>query len=274
MILASIPSPSRGVIHLGPLPIRGYALMIILGVIACVALSERRWTARGGAPGTVGDIAIWAVPAGLIGARIYHVVTDPELYFGHGRDWVRAFEIWHGGLGIWGGIALGTAVGAVVARHRGISALAMADAIAPGLAVAQAIGRWGNWFNQELYGRATSLPWGLRIDAAHRPSTGSIYATTFHPTFLYESIWDLGVAVLVVWAERRFRLGSGRAFALYVAAYTAGRAWVEALRVDPVNHYGGLRLNDWVSIGVFSASVAYVVLRGRRDRRAGTMVEA
>jgi phosphatidylglycerol---prolipoprotein diacylglyceryl transferase len=251
------------VIHLGPLPLRGYALMIILGIAVCAAIGDRRWVARGGARGTVGDLAIWAVPAGLIGARIYHVVTDPQLYFGHGRDWVRALEIWHGGLGIWGGIAAGAAAGAYYCRRKGISALDMADTLAPALAVAQAIGRWGNWFNQELYGRATSLPWGLRIDIAHRPD-GSLGQGTYHPTFLYESLWDLGVAALVIWAERRFRLGRGRAFALYVAAYTVGRAWVEALRVDPVNHFAGLRLNDWVSLGVFVAALAYLVLR--RDR--------
>src|SRR4051812_45822959 len=250
MLPASIPSPSTGVVHLGPVPLRAYAFCIILGVIAAAVIGERRWVARGGVRGTVTDLAVWAVPAGLIGSRIYHVVTDPQLYFGEGKNWHQAFEIWHGGLGIWGGIAAGSLAGAIYCRRHGIPALAMADALAPGLAVAQAIGRGGNYFNQELFGRGTNLPWGLQIDPDNRP-TATASAATYHPTFLYESIWDLGVACLVIWADRRFRLGHGRAFALYVAAYTAGRGWIEALRVDEVNHYGGLRLNDWVSIGVF-----------------------
>jgi len=267
---AYLPSPSHGVVHLGPLPIRGYAVAIIVGIIVCAVIGDRRWVARGGARGTVADLAVWAVPAGLVGARIYHVITDPELYFGHGKDWHRAFEIWNGGLGIWGGIALGTLAGALWCRLHGVPVLAMADTLAPALVVAQAIGRWGNYFNQELFGRATSLPWGLKIDLAHRPDA-TITAAAYHPTFLYESLWDLGVAALCLWAERRYRLGRGRVFALYVAAYTAGRAWVEALRVDPVNHYFGLRLNDWVSIGVFVAAAAYLVVADRHSTHSEPM---
>ena len=257
--LASIPSPSRGVWHLGPLPIRAYALAIILGVVACVWIGDRRWAARGGLPGTVSEIAIWAVPFGLAGGRIYHVITDPELYFAHDswHPW-RAFAIWQGGLGIWGAISLG-AVGAWIAcRRRGVPLPAMADVTAPGIVIAQAIGRWGNYFNQELFGGPTHLPWALRItDPSEVGATPGLY----HPTFLYESFWDLGVAGLLLWAEKRWRLGYGRVFALYVAAYTAGRSWIEALRVDHVNHVLGLRLNDWVSIGVFVCAVAYLVLR-------------
>ncbi|WP_410538963.1 prolipoprotein diacylglyceryl transferase [Streptomyces sp. KL2] len=254
--LAFIPSPSSGEIVIGPVPLRGYAFCIIVGVFIAVWLGGKRWVARGGQPGTVADIAVWAVPFGLVGGRLYHVVTDYQLYFGEGRDWVDAFKIWEGGLGIWGAIALG-AVGAWIGcRRRGIPLPAYADAIAPGIALAQAVGRWGNWFNQELYGRPTDLPWAVRID-------NGVDTGTFHPTFLYESLWCVGVALLVIWADRRFRLGHGRAFALYVAAYTVGRFWIEYLRIDEAHEIWGLRLNNWTSIVVFLAAVAYIVLSAR-----------
>ncbi|SFK03610.1 prolipoprotein diacylglyceryl transferase [Streptomyces pini] len=254
--LAFIPSPSSGEIVIGPIPLRGYAFCIILGVFVAVWLGGKRWVARGGQPGTVADIAVWAVPFGLVGGRLYHVVTDYQLYFGEGRNWVDAFKIWEGGLGIWGAIALG-AVGAWIGcRRRGIPLPAYADAIAPGIALAQAIGRWGNWFNQELYGRPTDLPWAVEID-------NGVDTGTFHPTFLYESLWCVGVALLVIWADRRFRLGHGRAFALYVAAYTVGRFWIEYLRIDEAHQIWGLRLNNWTSIAVFLAAVAYIVLSAR-----------
>ncbi|MFI1795908.1 prolipoprotein diacylglyceryl transferase [Streptomyces sp. NPDC020379] len=261
MDIAYIPSPSTGVIHLGPIPLRGYAFCIIIGVFVAVWLGNRRWIARGGRAGTVADIAVWAVPFGLVGGRLYHVITDYELYFGAGRDWVNAFKIWEGGLGIWGAVALG-AVGAWIGcRRRGIPLPAWADALAPGLAVAQAIGRWGNWFNQELYGKPTDLPWALKIDAD--PAIGRL-AGTYHPTFLYESLWCLLIAGLVIWADRRFTLGHGRAFALYVAAYTVGRFWFEYLRVDDAHHLWGLRLNDWTSMVVFVAAVAYMIISAKR----------
>ncbi|MCI0385063.1 prolipoprotein diacylglyceryl transferase [Streptomyces sp. CNQ085] len=254
--LAFIPSPSSGEIVIGPIPLRGYAFCIIVGVFVAVWLGGKRWIARGGQPGTVADIAVWAVPFGLVGGRLYHVVTDYQFYFGEGRDWVDAFKIWEGGLGIWGAIALG-AVGAWIAcRMRGIALPAYADAIAPGIALAQAVGRWGNWFNQELYGRPTDLPWAVEID-------NGVHTGTFHPTFLYESLWCVGVALLVIWADRRFRLGHGRAFALYVAAYTAGRFWIEYLRIDEAHEIWGLRLNNWTSIAVFLAAVAYIILSAR-----------
>ena len=261
--LAYIPSPSQGVVHLGPLPLRGYALMIILGVIVAVWLGERRWVARGGSPGTVVDVAVWAVPFGLIGGRLYHVITDYQLYFGKTWNPVGALEVWNGGLGIWGAIAAG-ALGAYIAcARRGVSLRTFADAAAPGIALAQALGRWGNWFNQELYGRPTKLPWAVKIDPAHRPPNTPDIAT-YHPTFLYESLWCVGVAVLVIWAEKRFRLAYGRTFALYVAAYTVGRAWIEWLRVDSAHHILGLRLNDWTSLVVFLGAVAYLYVY--RDR--------
>jgi prolipoprotein diacylglyceryl transferase len=263
MILASIPSPSQGVWQLGPFPIRAYALCIILGVVAAVWIGDLRWRARGGQPGTVADVAVWAVPFGLIGGRLYHVITDWQLYFSDGAHPIRALYVWEGGLGIWGAISLGALGAWIGCRRRGIPFLRFADAVAPGLAVAQAIGRWGNWFNQELFGKPTSLPWGLHIDPINRP-LGFERFTTFQPTFLYESLWDLGVAGLVIWADRRFRLGHGRALAVYVMAYTAGRGWIEYLRIDPVNHIGPLRLNDWTSLVLFLAALMFFIYSARR----------
>jgi prolipoprotein diacylglyceryl transferase len=265
MILASIPSPDQGVWYLGPLPIRAYALCIIAGVIVAIWLGERRWVARGGKPGQVGDIAIWAIPFGLVGGRLYHVITDYQLYFGEGREPIRALYVWQGGLGIWGAVALGALGAYIGCRRAGMRFAPFADAVAPGIVIAQAIGRWGNWFNQELFGRPTSLPWALQIDPEHRPD-GYEQFETFHPTYLYEFVWNLGVGGLVIWADRRFKLGFGRAFALYVAGYTAGRGWIEYLRIDDVqaDDVFGLRLNVWVSIVVFLAAVGYFVWSAKR----------
>jgi len=263
--LASILSPSRGVFHLGPLPLRAYALCIILGVVAGVLIGERRLRARGVQPGVAGDIAVWGVPSGIVGARLYHVITTPDPYFGAGGQPLKALEVWKGGLGIWGAIAGGALGALVVLRRRGVPFALAADALAPALAVAQAIGRWGNWFNQELFGRPSTLPWALRIDPSHRPAGYEAFST-FQPTFLYESLWNLGVAGLCLWADRRYRLGCGRVFALYVAAYTAGRAWIEALRIDQAHQLFGLRLNDYVSVVVFLAAIAFLIRRrGRRE---------
>jgi prolipoprotein diacylglyceryl transferase len=262
-----IPSPSEGVWHLGPLPLRAYALGIIIGALVAIWIGERRFQARGGRPGLVGDVAIWAIPFGIVGARIYHVVTDPELYFGDGRHVVDALKIWQGGLGIWGAVA-GGALGAYIAcRRYGASFAALADALAPGLLVAQAIGRIGNYFNQELFGGPSSLPWAVRIDPAHRPDGYEQFAT-FHPTFLYEALWNLAAIGVLLWADRRFRLGYGRVFALYVMLYTLGRGWIEDLRIDPVElqDVGGLRFNVWTSIVLFVLAAAYFVLAGRRHR--------
>ncbi|AXK36016.1 prolipoprotein diacylglyceryl transferase [Streptomyces armeniacus] len=270
--LAFIPSPSAGEIHLGPVPLRGYALCIIVGVFFAVWLGGRRWVARGGQPGTVADIAVWAVPFGLIGGRLYHVITDYQLYFGEGRNWVDAFRVWDGGLGIWGAVAIG-AVGAWIGcRRRGIPLPAWADALAPGLAAAQAIGRWGNWFNQELYGRATDVPWAVKIDPENRPVDSPDLAT-YHPTFLYESLWCIGAALLVIWADRRFRMGHGRVFALYVALYTVGRFWIEYMRIDDAHEVWGLRLNNWTSVVVFLGAVAYMVISQRRSPGREEVVE-
>ena len=263
----TIPSPDDGVWELGPLPIRGYALCIILGIIVAIWIGERRWVARGGRPGDVQDLSIWAVPFGLVGGRAYHVATDWEKYFSDGANPVTALYVWRGGLGVWGAVALG-AVGVLIgARLKGIRLLPVLDAMAPGVLVAQAIGRWGNWFNQELYGKPTDLPWGLEIDSDHYPSDQFYSAgTTFHPTFLYECLWALAAFAVVIWADRRFRLGHGRVVALYVMAYTAGRGWIEYLRVDTVqlDDVGGLRFNVWVSIVLFVLAAAYFVWSARR----------
>ncbi len=262
MLPTSIPSPGQGVWYVGAIPIRAYALCILLGIGLAVWIGERRFVARGAPRGAVIDVAVWAVPFGIVGGRLYHLATDWQTYFGAGGDPAAALAIWRGGLGIWGAVTLGGVGAWIGCRRRGLRLPVFADAVAPGILVAQAVGRWGNWFNQELFGRPTDLPWGLQIDPEHRPSP---YAdvTTFHPTFLYESLWCLAVAGLVVWADRRFRLGHGRAFALYVAAYTVGRFGIELLRVDPATRVDGLRINVVVSVAVFAGAVGYLVVSAR-----------
>ena len=267
MNLAYLPSPDQAVWRLGPVPLRAYALCILLGVVAAVVIGQRRWTARGGSAGVVADVATIAVPFGIVGARIYHVVTSPDRYL---EEPLAALYVWEGGLGIPGGIAGGVLAAYVVCRRRGYSPGALADACAPGVAVAQAIGRLGNWFNQELFGKATTLPWGLEIDPDNPDAIAG--AEAYHPTFLYELLWNLGVAGLVVWADRRWKLGGGRAFALYVAAYAVGRFWIEALRIDDAQTFGGLRLNNLVMAVLFLGAVAFFVARrghGREEQVEG-----
>jgi prolipoprotein diacylglyceryl transferase len=263
MVPTYLPSPSRGVWYVGPLPIRGYALAIIVGIALAIWIGERRWRARGGDPGTIGDIALWAVPFGIVGGRIYHVITSPQAYFGTGGTPAHALYIWQGGLGIWGAVALGALGAFIGSRRAGVSLPAVGDAIAPGIALAQAVGRWGNWFNQELFGKPTTLPWGLEIDPAHRPPGYEQYAT-FHPTFLYESVWMLLVAGVLVWMSRRFAIGHGRVFALYVMLYCVVRLPLELLRIDPANHIFGVRLNVWVAGLVFIGALVGFVLSLRR----------
>ncbi|HEX6447301.1 MAG TPA: prolipoprotein diacylglyceryl transferase [Streptosporangiales bacterium] len=278
LTLAAIPSPTRTAWPVAGIPIHGYALCIIAGILVAVWLTSRRWRQRGGQPGTVGDLAVWAIAFGLVGARLYHVITDYELYFTPGRNPWEALAIWQGGLGIWGAVAGGALGVWIGCRRKGVSFAAFADAAAPGIVLAQALGRWGNWFNNELYGPPTQLPWGLTIyqidPATYHAVTENgqpVVLGVFQPTFLYESLWCVGVAVLVLWADRRFQLGHGRAFALYVAAYTVGRGWIEAIRTDPAHHILGIRLNDWTCIIVFLAAVAYLVLT--RDKGREEVVE-
>jgi prolipoprotein diacylglyceryl transferase len=262
--LASIPSPSTSTVSLGPLTVHMYGLMLLAAIVAAVALTGVRWARWGGDWDLVLRCAVWGVGFGVVGARLYHVVTswdevpDPK--------WKGVFEVWQGGLGVWGGIAAGVIAGCVIVWRSGGRVRDMMDAVAPGLLLAQAIGRIGNWWNQELFGGPTSLPWGLKIDPLHRPA-GYLTDPTFHPTFLYELLWD-GIGVLVLlWLDRRFRLRRPGLFALYVSWYTFGRTFEELLRVDPSKHWFGERLNFWVSIGVFCISTGFFVwwqfLRGR-----------
>lgn len=259
-----IPSPEQGVWNLGPIPIRAYALLIVAGIVIAVWLGNKRYLARGGAQGTITDIAVWAVPFGIIGGRLYHVITDYQLYFGaDGAGFIAALRVWDGGLGIWGAVALGGLGAWIGARRAGVLLPPIADAIAPGIVLAQAIGRWGNYFNQELFGGPTTMPWGLEIDLANRPE-GCEQFSTFHPTFLYESLWLLGVAVVLIWADRRFTMGHGRVFALYVLLYCSGRLWIELLRVDTANTVFGVRINVWTSLLVGLGALVYLVVSYRR----------
>jgi prolipoprotein diacylglyceryl transferase len=264
-LLASIPSPAQGVWHLGPFPLRAYALCIIAGIVLAAWLTEKRFVARGGAPGDVLDIAVWAVPFGIVGGRLYHVITTPEPYWGANGDPVRALYIWEGGLGIWGAIALGGVGAWIACRRRGIPLPVFADALAPGLLVAQAVGRLGNYFNQELFGGPTTLPWGLEIAPQFRPAGYEQFAT-FQPTFLYELLWNLAMAAVVIWADRRFQLSHGRTFALYVALYCLGRGWIEMLRIDTAERFFGLRLNVFTAVIVGLCAVAYLVWQRGRPR--------
>ncbi len=273
-VLAYLPSPPQGVWYLGPLPIRAYALCILAGIVVAIIVGERRWQARGGREGGIADVAMWAVPFGVVGARLYHVISSPQAYFGPGGDPIRALYIWQGGLGIWGAVALG-AVGAWIGcRRNGFRLSSWADAIAPAVLLAQAIGRLGNWFNQELFGAPTTLPWGLQIDLAHRPEGYAQYAT-FHPTFLYELVWNVLGALVLIWLDRRYRLGNGQVFWGYVAIYTLGRTWIEMVRIDDANHFLGLRLNVWTSSILFVFALVMFIRSRRRhpEREAGVYVE-
>jgi prolipoprotein diacylglyceryl transferase len=279
-LLASIPSPTQSVWHLGPFPLRAYALCIIAGIFVAIAVTNRRWRERGGNPDHVWDVSGWAIVFGIIGGRLYHVLTDPELYFGKGRHPIDALKIWDGGLGIWGAIALGGVGAWIGCRRRGIKLTVFADAAVPGVIFAQGIGRLGNWFNNELYGGPTSLPWKLEIHDIDI-NTGHAQACTFgnvgaqvcgyyQPTFLYEGLWDVAIGVALILIDRRLRLGRGNVLALYVMGYTAGRIWIEALRTDHANHFLGLRLNVWTSVIVFLAGLAWFVRHGgfRAERDA------
>ena len=273
-LLGVIPSPSSGSIHLGPLRLNAYGLMIAIGVIAAVRIAGRRAENKGvGTTEDISSIAMWAVPAGVIGGRAYHVLTDYERFQG---QWFDAIKIWQGGLGIWGGVTAGVAVGWWCARRRGLDAWWIISCAAPAIAIAQAIGRWGNWFNQELFGRPTTLPWALKVSGNIAEKAGYAAGTTFHPTFLYESVGCVVLAWLLIRLERRINPARGRLFALYVAGYTVLRFGTESLRIDASHNVGGMRLNQWVAIGVFATAVLFLAtdrLRSRETPEASTVLD-
>ena len=258
--LASIPAPSVRDIELGPLDIRLYALCLLAGVVVASWLTMRRWAAQGGDPDLVLEVTLWSVLGGLVGGRLYHVITSSEEI---GDEWYSPIAIWEGGLGIWGGVFLGVVVGAYVTHRRGASVLAMMDAAAPGILIAQGIGRLGNYFNQELFGGPTDLPWGLEVDPSRRPDEYPDNPT-FHPTFLYEMLWNFAGAALIIWAGRRFRIRPPGVFCLYVAIYSLGRIFWEQLRVDPSREFLGQRLNFYVALVLFLGAVAVFVWTQRR----------
>lgn len=266
----SIPSPDPvwQALELGPLTIRIYAMCILAGILAAVILTSRRLTARGGHPGAVLDIVMWAIPIGIVVARIYHVLTHAGDYFYPGADLLKTLYIWEGGIAIYGGL-IGGAIGAYIGSHRaGIRFWSFADALAPAMLLAQALGRLGNWFNQELFGLPTTLPWGLEIDSSNGNIPDGLPAgTLFHPLFLYEMIWNLiGIAV-ILYLERRLRLRWGRAFALYLIWYGLGRSWLEAIRIDPTSDaFLGVPANIWTSVAAISLGIAIFIVQGRRHR--------
>lgn len=269
-MIAYIPSPPINGVNLGPLRLHVYGLMIAIGIIVAVKLAQREYSRIGGRPGAMAALAVWGVPGGLIGARAYSMVTSWPVntagahgFWGH--VWA-CFEVWHGGLGIWGGIVGGVATGLWGAHRMGMSFAPLLDSVAPAFPVAQAIGRVGNYFNQELYGWRSNLPWAVRI--AHPQVCNSLRCHnvapgTFQPTFLYEGIWDLITAVIVLWVGRRFRIRRGYLIAVYASTYTFGRFFTEYMRIDEARRYFGLRINDWMSIFVCLGGLLVVLLRGR-----------
>ena len=273
MTLAYIPSPTISQFSIGPATIHIYALCILMGIVLAVWITTTRWKKLGGNFDQVLDITLVSVPAGIIGARLYHIITTPERFFGPDGDWAEMFRIWNGGLGIWGGVLFGALAAWAWCRHKHYPMALLADAIAPGLLVAQAVGRLGNWFNQELYGAPTTLPWGLKLnmegtaighseqcyDGATCPS-----GTLFHPTFLYEMIWNLiGAAIIVyIGSKAMKKLKAGSLFAVYIMWYTLGRTWIESLRIDYAHEFLGVRINVWVSMAVFVlGAVSFIVLQ-------------
>jgi len=262
-VIASIPSPSFNAI--GPFNI--YGLMIALGAFAAIWLGQRRWAAQGGNPDDIGTIALFGIPAGVIGARLYHVLTDWNSKFS-GEPLTEIFNIRAGGLGIPGGMFLGVVVGLLVAKARGMELNGVLDAVVPGLPLAQAIGRWGNWFNQEVYGRPTSLPWGLEIDAEHRFAIPEEFRDvdaypTFHPTFLYEAIWNVGLTALLLWIDRKGWLPRGRLISVYMIGYGVGRLWLETVRIDAATEVAGLRVNIWMSLALIVGGLVVLFWPGR-----------
>ena len=261
-----LPSPPTNGLHLGPLFIHAYGLAYVVGIIAAVSIAVRRWEAKGGSRDLVYEVALWGFPAGLIGGRLYFLATSWNEVPPH---WWGPFAVWDGGLGIWGGIAAGSLAGLWVLRRRGANIPVFMDAAAPALLVAQAIGRVGNYFNQELFGGPTTLPWGLHISPAHRP-VGYLQYATFQPTFLYELIWNLLLAGALVWLGHHRKIRAPGLFALYVAGYSFARIGEELLRVDPAHHIFGLRLNFYVATILCLGGLAWFVQIQRTGKKTLT----
>jgi prolipoprotein diacylglyceryl transferase len=265
-LLSAIPSPSSGTLEIGPVNLNAYGLMIALGVVAAVRIAGKRAERINAASmDDMSSIALWAVPAGVLGGRAYHVLTDYEKFQG---NWGDVIKVWQGGLGIWGGITVGVLVGFWRAKKMNLDAWVLVSCSVPGIAVAQAIGRWGNWWNQELFGRPTDLPWALEVSDATALKAGFAEGTTFHPTFLYESLGCLVLAVALIAVEKKLKPGRGRLLAWYVAGYTALRFFIEGLRIDEAKELAGFRFNQWVSIIAFAIAVAFLVLDARRSPKA------
>jgi len=275
MIFTSFPSPpvSWAAWSVGPLTIHAYSLWILAGIFFALWLTTKRWVERGGESEVVGEVAFWAVPFGIVGGRLYHVISTPGPYFGAGGHPINALKIWDGGLGIWGAIALGTVGALIGARRHHVSFVTFLDAAAPGVLVAQAIGRMGNYFNQELFGRPTDVPWALQIDPRFRPEGFTQFAT-FHPTFLYELLWNLAGAALIIYLDKRFDLRGSRTFWLYVIVYVTGRFWIETMRIDTAVHVYGLRINVWVSMVVLTLAIVMFFLLGARQKRSDRVPRA
>ena len=269
-VVASIPSPSKGTLDIGPLSIHAYGLMIALGVVAAVWLLGRRLEQTGaGTREDASSVSVWGVVAGIIGARLYHVATDWSSFQ---HDLPRIVMIWRGGLGVPGGLLAGIAVGLWAGKRRGIAPAVLANAAAPAIPLAQAIGRWGNWFNQELFGKVTDLPWALRVSDSTALAAGYPAGTTFHPTFLYESLWNLALCAVLLAIDRRWKVRPPRLMMMYLFGYGVGRFWVEGLRIDPADHIGGLRWNQWVALAVAAASGVYLLVTARRQPNDGVPV--
>lgn len=261
---AYIPSPPQSEwLLFGFFPLRAYAIAILIGIVVAIYIAERRMVQRGGAEGAISEVAVWAVPFGIVGGRIYHVLSSPDAYFGPDGNPMQAFKIWQGGLGIWGAVALGTVGVYLGCRRHKIPFLKALDALAPAVLVAQAIGRLGNYFNQELFGKPTTLPWGLYIDVNNRPLELVDFAT-FHPTFLYELLWNASAAVVLIALDSRFKWQRGQVFFAYLVAYTLGRLWIEALRVDTAELVLGLRLNIWTSLAIMAVGVIGFMIQSRK----------
>lgn len=270
-LVTSIPSPSQGVWYLGPVPLRAYGLLIAAGMLIAVFLTRKRYENRGGDPEVVYDVALFSIIAGVIGARLYHVTTNYQPYFGEKGDPWEVLYIWHGGLAIMGGVLFGAAVGMLVLHFKGLRIGPFADAVAPTILLAQALGRLGNYFNQELFGQPTTLPWGLEIDDAHLP-TGYASGTLFHPTFLYEMLWNLTVVGLILYLDKRIRFKGGQVMFLYIMGYTFGRFWIEMIRIEPANYIYGIRVNVWAAALFFTVGLVGFYIAGKRG--ASTCVEA